>query len=237
MCASTLAQTRTVNECPKITLECPEGSVPRGRPFTFVAIVRGANPTGYYTFNWKTTAGKIISEATGDQGIASIVIDQTDLEINSFKVTVEVGGFLEGCPRIASCEVELEPRCRLTKFDEYGNLSFNDEMKRLDNFSIQLQNEPGTTGYIVAYAGRKARIGEAKEHANGARDYLIKKRGINAARVVIIDGGHREDLTVELYVIPLGEPIPVASPSVDRSEAEIIKDKKVRAKSSQPRLN
>ena len=30
------------------------------------------------------------------------------------------------------------------KFDEYGNIRFNDEKARLDNYAIQLQNEPGS---------------------------------------------------------------------------------------------
>ena len=33
------------------------------------------------------------------------------------------------------------------KFDEYGNIKFNDEKARLDNYAIQLQNEPGAQGY------------------------------------------------------------------------------------------
>ncbi len=32
------------------------------------------------------------------------------------------------------------------KFDEYGNIKFNDEKARLDNYAIQLQNQPGVSG-------------------------------------------------------------------------------------------
>jgi len=32
-------------------------------------------------------------------------------------------------------------------FDEYGNIKFNDEKARLDNFAVQLQNAPGSQGY------------------------------------------------------------------------------------------
>ena len=45
--------------------------------------------------------------------------------------------------------------CRLG-LDGYGNIRFLDEKARLDNFAIQLQNEPKTQGYIIVYAGQKA---------------------------------------------------------------------------------
>ena len=40
------------------------------------------------------------------------------------------------------------------KFDEFGDINCEDEMARLDNFAIQLQNEPCTKGVIIFYGGR-----------------------------------------------------------------------------------
>ena len=37
----------------------------------------------------------------------------------------------------------LNAEADAVRFDEYGNIRFNDEKARLDNFAIQLQNEPG----------------------------------------------------------------------------------------------
>jgi hypothetical protein len=110
----------------------------------------------------------------------------------------------------------------LLKFDEYGNIRFADEKARLDNFSIQLLNEEGAVGYIIAYAGRKAVVAEAMLRANRARDYLINVRKINPERLKAIDGGHREDLTVELHILPAGAPPPSLDPTVDPKEVEII---------------
>ena len=39
------------------------------------------------------------------------------------------------------------------KIDEYGNIRFNDEKARLDNFAIELQNDPTAQGYLVCYGG------------------------------------------------------------------------------------
>jgi hypothetical protein len=109
------------------------------------------------------------------------------------------------------------------KFDEYSNLSFDEEKKHLNDFSTQLQSERNAKGYIIAYAGRRARIGEAQAQADRAKNYLVKERGIEARRIVWIDGGYREELTVELWVRPNGWLAPKASPTVDPSAVQIIK--------------
>lgn len=99
------------------------------------------------------------------------------------------------------------------KFDEYSNLSFSDEKARLDNFAIHLQkDEPQFKGYIIVYAGPRARSGEAQARAKRAKDYLVKVRRIDAARIVTIDGGCREQLEVELYALPSSMSPPTANP-------------------------
>jgi hypothetical protein len=106
--------------------------------------------------------------------------------------------------------VDFFPR----KFDEYANISFGDERARLDNFAIQLQNEPESVGYLIFYAGRNVARIAAKARANRAKNYLATKRDIK--RIVIIDGGRREEFALELYVqhrdlpppTPYPDPIP-----------------------------
>ena len=119
----------------------------------------------------------------------------------------------------------------LAKFDEYGDLPFSDEKARLDNFAIQLVNDEDMRGYIIVYAGRKATVAEAQVRGMRARDYLISARKINPERLKAIDGGHREELTIELYVLPKDVDVkPPGRPTVDRSEVEIIYQKKRRSK-------
>lgn len=120
------------------------------------------------------------------------------------------------------------------KFDEYGNLSFSDEKARLDNFAIQLQNETEVLGYIITYAGRKSRAGEAQARADRAKRYLENARGMESSRIITVDGGYREESSVELYLDTIGTPPPTPSPTVDPSEVQIIygdgKPRKNRAK-------
>ena len=109
------------------------------------------------------------------------------------------------------------------KFDEYGNIARNDVKARLDNFAIELQNDPGAQGYIIAYGGRRGPAGEAQTRADFAQNYLVNTRGIDAGRLVTVDGGFREEATTELWIVPSGAPPPTASPTVDASEVQVIR--------------
>jgi hypothetical protein len=117
------------------------------------------------------------------------------------------------CQRTASCSFTVGQTVLSRKFDEYGDIRFNDEKARLDNFAIQLQNEPGATGYIIAYGARTGPAGQAQARADRAVNYLVNTRGIDQQRLRTIDGGCREDLTVELWIQPQGAPPPAADAS------------------------
>lgn len=109
------------------------------------------------------------------------------------------------------------------KFDEYGNLAIDEEHKRLDDFALMLQNEPNTQGFIIAYAGRRARAGRAQARVERAKNYLVNTRNIGSARIVTVDGGYREELTVELFVGAKGGAVPIPSPTVCPSEVQTVK--------------
>src|SRR4029077_3471509 len=146
--------------CPTVSVSCPS-DVELGAPITFTASVNGdAN----VTYNWTVSAGTISS----GQGTSSITVDSAGLGGQSVTATVELGGLDPSCSRTASCTTSVKaPNPPARKFDEYGNIKFNDEKARLDNYSIQLQNEPGSQGYIIAYGSCE---GEAQARADRAKD-------------------------------------------------------------------
>lgn len=109
-------------------------------------------------------------------------------------------------------------------FDSYSNMSVNDEKARLDNFALRLRDDPEWKGYIIVYAGQRARTGEARERAERAKNYLVEIRGIEAERILAVDGGHREELTVELYLVYKDRPAPIPSPTIAPSEVQIIRE-------------
>lgn len=216
--------TRCLYPCPEIDVSCPTGLTEQGTPVTFTANVRGGDPNASITYNWTVSAGTIKS----GQGTTSIEVDTTGLGGQTVTGTVELGGLAPECKSSASCSAQISAPPQPRKFDEYGNIAFNDEKARLDNFAIQLQNEPGSQGYIIAYGGRKGRAGEAQARADRAKNYLVNTRGIDSGRLVTVDGGYREDLTVELWIVPTGATPPPPSPTVDASEVTILKGRAAR---------
>jgi hypothetical protein len=203
--------------CPTVSVSCPS-EVDDGAPLTFTAAVDNAG-TLSLTYNWSVSAGTISS----GQGTSSISVDTKGLGGSTVTATVELGGVDPVCSRTASCTTSIKqivvPAAR--KFDEYGNIRFNDEKARLDNYAIELQNDPGSQGYIIAYGGRRGTAGEAQARGDRAKNYLVNTRGIDAGRLTVVDGGYREDLTVELWIVPTGATPPTATPTVEASEVQI----------------
>ena len=108
------------------------------------------------------------------------------------------------------------------KIDSYGNIKFKDEKARLDGLVAELKKEPHAQGYIMVYAGRRARRGEAATRARLARKYLVKAKGLDARRIVALDGGYRQEFTVDLFVVPPGAAGPLMEPTVDPGEVQIF---------------
>jgi hypothetical protein len=190
--------------CPVVSVSCP-ADVDEGAPLTFTASLSGGPADLSPTYNWSVSAGTI----SGGQGTSSITVDTAGLGGSSVTATVEVGGVDPACSRTASCTtsvkqiVKPEPR----KFDEYGDITFNNEKARLDNYAIQLQNEPSATAVIIAYGTCE---GQGQARADRAKNYLVNTRGIEAGRITTIDGGCRASLTVQLWIVPAGANAPVA---------------------------
>lgn len=176
------------------------------------------------------------SEPEG-QGYEGFINDNDGLVIRAFKGMVEEMVYLPYASDRERCSSYYEkPENFVVRrvyvcgraLDDYGDIRWDDEQARLDNFGIQLQNYEDMVGYIIAYAGRKATVAEAQIRANRARDYLIKVREIDPERLKAIDGGYKVDLMVQLYVLPVGVEPPIM-PDVDPGQVEIIYEKKRRS--------
>ena len=192
--------------CPTVSVSCPSQADP-GNPVTFTASV--SNDSGLtLTYNWSVSAGTISS----GQGTSTITVDTANLGGQTVTATVSLGGADPSCTgTTASCSVTITaPAPPAVKFDEYGNIKFNDEKARLDNYAIQLQNQPGSTATIIVYGSCG---GEAQTRGDRAKDYLVNTRGIEAGRITVVDGGCRSDLTVQLWIVPAGATAPAADTS------------------------
>jgi hypothetical protein len=192
-----------VTPCPTVSVSSPD-SVEDKAPITFNASV---TPAGNVTYNWSVSAGTISS----GQGTSSITVDTNGVGGQTVTATVELGGLDPSCTKTASSSTSVKvpptlPSC--TKFDEYGNIKFNDEKARLDNLAVALQNKPGSTAYIIGYGACE---GEGLARANRAKDYLVNTRGVDAGRVTAVDGGCRAELWVQLYICEAGATPPAAT--------------------------
>jgi hypothetical protein len=195
--------------CPTVSVTCPADVEPNA-PIQFTASVTGGPEAATWTYNWSVSAGTISS----GQGTSTITVDTTGIGGQSVTATVSIGGADPSCTgTTASCtaNVKVAPKPAV-KFDEYGNIRFNDEKARLDNYAIQLQNDPGSTGTIIVYGSC---AGEAQQRGDRAKDYLVNTRGIEAGRITVVDAGCASELKVQLWVVPQG----AAAPTPDTTGA------------------
>lgn len=183
-----------------------------------------------------STFRKVDPSQPPDVGLAVYINEQEGLIIRAFNRRVEQIVYIASAPYKGLCPSFYEHNetimgvmvCGLglaqQKFDEYGVLRWEDEKARLDNFAIQIKNQSGTVGYIIVYAGRRARAGEAHAHANRAKEYLEGHRKMAVGQVIAVDGGHREDFTIELFVGPADAAPPERTPTVQTREVQLIYD-------------
>jgi len=125
-------------------------------------------------------------------------------------------------------------------FDTYGDIRWEDEKARLDNFVIQLFNEPNYTGYIYIYVGRHSCRDEAVARAIRARRYLLNVRHLPWNRLAWRDLGYADDFQVRLWLFPTGAPpryVPEYQPATSVHVIEDCTSQSRRAKISTRRTN
>ena len=183
-----------------------------GTAVVFKAKITGIIHTTKPEFKWKLSAGTI----TTGQGTDQITVDATGLGGQEVTVTAELSGASLGCNGSVSRTTQVHSPgfiCGMP-FDEYGDIKFEDEKARLDNFAIQLFNQPLSSGYILMSAGQKTFKNETMEHLERAKSYLVNVREIDRNRVVTVDCGFTPDLNIKLYVAALRSTPPACSNSV-----------------------
>lgn len=85
---------------------------------------------------------------------------------------------------------------------------------RIDNFRNQLERSPQNAGLIIVYGGKISKKGEIEAHIRGIKQSFALKR-IDHQRSPVINGGYREKLTVEFWIIPAGAETPEPNPTVE----------------------
>lgn len=117
----------------------------------------------------------------------------------------------------------IDEKARL--FDKLSNANWEEAMARMDAYAIQLQNEPNSIGVIIVYGGQQGMRGEAQAWGKCFKDYMINRRGLDAGRIVLLDGGYRESPTVEMWLSGGKAYMPTPSPTVDAKKVKFRKGK------------
>jgi hypothetical protein len=145
-------------------------------------------------------------------------------------------------PRTDAYSRGLDDAGAARKFDEYYweaphemPISYSTEYAdSYEGYAEALRKEPRSLAYIIVYAGyRVARIedvddrgrkkilrqawldppGTAARELKERKDLLVKKQGIPASRVRLVNGGYRRWRHLELWIVPPGENPPIPTPN------------------------
>jgi len=204
-----------VSPCPYPVNVTAPATINDGDIVTFAADVGYAGQSGLnYTWTVSPPAARIISGA----GTPTITVDSSGLggrRVTAILV-VDDGSGDRNCRQTAQAATGVNELPKLSppkRFDEFPSIAFDDDKARLDNLAIELQNNPGSTGYIIAYAGRRSRAGEADRMGRRAVEYLTAQRGIDRSRLAFVNGGMRDSNTFELWLVPQGAEPPRPTPT------------------------
>ena len=202
--------------CPfPVSISAPN-QVTEGEIITYTAdIAYSGNSALKYTWVVSPSSARVISGL----GTSALNVDSTGLGGQRIiaTLTADDGSSDPSCAQTAQAVSIIAPIKKVAivarEFDECNNCTFDDQKARLDNLAVELQNDPSTRGYVIAYGGRMSPVGQVEKLMSRAREYLVTQRGIDASRLVVVNGGFREDDSVELWVVPSGASAPQPTPT------------------------
>lgn len=209
--------------CPfPVSISAPQ-QVTEGEIITYTADAAYTG-TSNLKYNWKVSpsSARIISGL----GSPTLNVDSTGLGGQRIiaTLTADDGSADPTCAQTAQAVSIIAPIEKhvivAREFDECVSCSYDDQKARLDNLAVELQNDPSTRAYILAYGGRMSPLGQVEVLMSRAREYLISQRGIDASRLVVINGGFREADSVELWIVPSGAAPPQATPTVQAGDVK-----------------
>lgn len=92
---------------------------------------------------------------------------------------------------------------------EAPTFDVNTERDRLDRFAEQMQAHPDATGYLIYYGGQTGKQGDFERYTSLAVNYLADTRGIDRARVKVLQGPTVPTTFIEMWLVPKGGTPPV----------------------------
>lgn len=103
--------------------------------------------------------------------------------------------------------------------DEFGRLGDCDLRSRFDHFFARLMDKPTSTGYVLIYQGADVLPAyyDLPVMERVFRNQMAF-RNFDANRVVVINGGFREEGRTQLWIVPAGGEVPEPTGTIERPE-------------------
>jgi hypothetical protein len=212
-------KTEITTPCPyRVEVAGPE-NVKEGDLITFFAQDRKGSPTAL-RYVWTVLPAGV--RITSGQGTSSITVDSTGFPAQDIRADVDVsdGSYDEVCRQRIPVKTFVTPPPTIPPpppFEEKGNIvfrAFDEDKSQLDRYAIELQNRPDVQSYIIIYQGREKKSLSVDKMAKRSLDYLVKTRGVDPRRIVLIQGGSRLKTMADLFVVPPGATtLPVPTPN------------------------
>lgn len=200
--------------CPyRFHLEGPD-SVQAGEVIRFTAVNDGTAPIPL-RYDWKVSGGRI----TSGLGTPAITVDTANMGGQTIEAELDVNDdtYDNRCRQVISVPTDVNPlpvppsgvQC-----DQFEAKAADDDKARFDNCAIQVQNSPDAQFYVIIHPGtdRLSTTRNTYEKlSRRTRDYLVKNRGVDPARIQIVKGSPQTRTSYEIWIVPPGATPPVVN--------------------------
>ena len=201
-------------QCPVVSVQAqPPGPIRDGQRIYFSANIAGGDPRVVPNILWSTLGGSVMS----GQNSRRIEVDSTgagSAPERDVRADLWVGGYAGNCVLQASASVKVIPPP--VKFGEFGEVATETLTKNIKTLASFLSQSPDSV-YLIAYAGRSSERGFVANWVKRIRDGLIEE-GVSSRRIMVMDGGFREEPLFDFWIVPIGSIPPRPEPTVRRNE-------------------
>lgn len=214
---------------PSLEFRCPPYPVAAKRTMSLQAEIQGAREAlgeeraNRISYSWSASGARIISGETARAVTIELGRVSGHDRVFNVDVTVRISGLPPDVENERTCSITINPKCKPPQlFARYEDIPLREENLTLDRLAKHLMSSGlGSTAYLVVYSGESACRGEAEWRANRAQKYLVATYKIDPNRIVAVDGGFRDRLTVEIFTSPVDSCGPFPTPSRLPSSAHV----------------
>ncbi len=135
--------------------------------------------------------------ASREKGVEYTVSSERKLSTTSYFPTLKDAHLRCPCSPVIDHSTQ-----RSIHFDAFEFRSVDENvLARLDNYVIAVSERNVWRGYVMLYRAKLASAKTSLRHRRAIANHIYGKRGFSAKQIVIVDGGYRDQLTIELFMM------------------------------------